>query len=233
MTDRRPGLTYAIIFAVIAVTFVLSHSANAQAQPPAVTPAASPEIHAVLEKIIHPKKAKVGDTVTARVTDNAKLKDGTEVPKGSHLVGTVTELKEKADKEGPAKIGLLFDKAQIKGGKDVPLSLALVSVAPRWEPGGVDSVAADNKMASTGRVDELSASSGQASGNPGDTTLSKGLGIRKGGVNTDPAAMQPGVSYIEGVNITSYAVTTPGTVLEAPKGSFYVDSGTRLLFLVQ
>src|SRR6516165_1483973 len=77
-------------------------------------------------------------------TEPAKLKDGTELPKGTHIVGKVTEIKLKADKEGHSKLGLLFDKAQLKDGKEVPLTMALVSVAPRWEAGGVDPVAAEN-----------------------------------------------------------------------------------------
>ena len=68
---------------------------------------ASPEIHAILEKIVHPKKVKVGDAVSARMTEPTKLKDGTELPKGTHILGKVTEIKMKADKEGPSKLGLL------------------------------------------------------------------------------------------------------------------------------
>lgn len=219
----------------VAVTFVPFYSAVAQgpaAAAPAAQSAASPEVHAVLDKIVMTKKAKVGDKVSARVTDNAKLKE-VEIPKGSHLTGTVTEVKEKADKEGPAKLAILFDKAQIKGGSEVPVSIALVSVAPPWQPGGVDSVAADNKLSGAGRINATSAATGRSTEGSGGDTLSKGLGIRTAGVNADPAAMQPGVSYVEGLNIAGYNMAAPGTVIESQKGTFYLDSGTRLLFLGQ
>ena len=133
-----------MLFLVVAMVTSPS-SLSAQGQPAATAaPPTSPEIHAVLEKVVHPKKVSVGDAVTARLTESTKLKDGTELPKGTHIVGKVTEIKVKADKEGPSKLGILFDKAQMKDGKEVPLTMALVSVAPRWEPGGVDPVAADN-----------------------------------------------------------------------------------------
>jgi len=105
---------------VVSTVVIANQVAAAQgtAAPPAQ--ASSPEIHAVLEKIVHPKKAKVGDEVVARMTDSTKLKDGTELPKGTKIVGKVTEVKMKADNEGPSKLGLLFDKAQLKDGKEIP-----------------------------------------------------------------------------------------------------------------
>ena len=122
-----------LTIASFAAVLLAAQLAVAQNQPAAAEPAASsPEIHATLEKIVHPKKVKVGDEVVARMTEPTKLKDGTELPKGTHIIGKVTDIKMKADKEGPSKLGLLFDKAQLKDGKEVPLSIALVSVAPHW-----------------------------------------------------------------------------------------------------
>ena len=97
----------------------------------------------------------------------------------------------KADKEGPSKLGLLFDKAQLKDGKEVPLTMALVSVAPHWEPGGVDPVAADNGAASAGRVTQMSQAAGRSDGSAGGDTLNKGLGVR-GATSVSETAMRPG-----------------------------------------
>jgi hypothetical protein len=221
-----------ILFAVVA-TVTTSSPLRAQGQPAATAaPPTSPEIHAVLEKIVHPKKVSVGDAVTARLTEPTKLKDGTELPKGTHIVGKVTEIKIKADKEGPSKLGLLFDKAQTKDGKEVPLMMALVSVAPRWEPGGVDPVAADNGASSAGRVSQMSQASGRADGSAGGDTLSKGLGVR-GASSVSETAMHPGVCYLPETTIASYSMGDPGTILQSAKSTVYLDSGTRLLLLVQ
>ena len=221
-----------MVFAVAISFMSIPEVSRAQSQPAATTAPASPEIHAVLEKIVHPKKVKVGDAVTARITDPTKLKDGTELPKGTHIVGKVTEIKLKADKEGPSKLGLLFDKAQLKDGKEVPLVMALVSVAPRWEPGGVDPVAAENGAASAGRVAQMSQSAGPASSGTGDDTLKKGLGIR-GAAQVSETAMHPGVCYLPDMTIASYSMGEPGTILQSTKNTVYVDSGSRLLLLVQ
>lgn len=174
----------------------------------------------------------VGDAVTARMTEPTKLKDGTELPKGTHIVGKVTEIKLKADKEGRSKLGLLFAKAQLKDGKEVSLMLALVSVAPRWEPGGVDPVAADNGAASAGRISQMSQAAGRTEGSAGGDTLNKGLGVR-GATAVSETAMYPGVSYLQDITIASYSMGEPGTILQSSKTTVYLDSGSRLLLLAQ
>ena len=229
---HRTGLPGCLLLAVVAAFVAIPQVSFAQSQAAAAPPPASPEIHAVLEKLVHPKKVKVGDQVSARMTEPAKLKDGTELPKGTHIVGKVTEIKLKADKEGPSKLGLLFDKAQLKDGKGVPLTMALVSVAPRWEAGGVDPVAAENQAASAGRVTEMSQAAGRTDGSAGGDTLSKGLGIR-GAKSVGEDAMHPGVCYLPDTTLASYSMGEPGTILQSTKNTVYLDSGTRLLLLVQ
>jgi hypothetical protein len=217
---------------ILLSAFGASRAALAQAQAAPTAESSSPEIHAVLEKVVHPKKVKVGDEVTARMTDPTKLKDGTELPKGTKIIGKVTEVKMKADKEGPSKLGLLFDKAQLKEGKEVPLTMALVSVAPRWEQGGVDPVAGENTGSSAGRVGQMSQQQGRAEGSAGSDTLNKGLGIR-GSSSASANAMRPGVSYIPDMTIASYSMGEPGTIVQSTKTTVYLDSGSRLLLLAQ
>ena len=221
-----------IIFTTVAFLISIPQVSRAQGEAAASAQPTSPEIHAVLDKLVHPKKVKVGDAVSARLTDSTKLNDGTELPKGTHIVGKVTEIKLKADKEGPSKLGLLFDKAQLKDGKEIPLTMALVSVAPHWEQGGVDPVAAENGAASAGRVTQMSQAAGRADASAGSDTLSKGLGIR-GATSVSETAMRPGMCYFQDMTIASYSMGEPGTILQSSKNTVYLDSGSRLLLLVQ
>lgn len=228
---NRTACLLLIAFAIVISLMSIPGAACAQSQAPA-TPATSPEIHAVLEKIVHPKKVKVGDPVVARVTEPTKLKDGTELPKGAHILGKVTEIKAKADKEGPSKLGLLFDKAQMKDGKEIPVVMALVSVAPRWESGGVDPVAAENGASGAGRITQMSQSAGPSANGTGDDTLKKGLGVR-GAASVSEQEMHPGVCYLQDTTMASYSMGEPGTILQSTKNTVYLDSGSRLLLLIQ
>ena len=218
---------------MVPALFIANEVAFAQTQAAETAQASSPEIHAVLEKVVHPKRVKVGDEVVARMTESTKLKDGTELPKGTKIVGKVTEVKMKADKEGPSKLGLLFDKAQLKDGKDMPVTMALVSVAPRWEQNGVDPVAAENTGSSAGRVDQMSQQQGRSEGSAGSDTLNKGLGIRGSSSASSANAMRPGVCYIQDMTIASYSMGEPGTIVQSTKTTVYLDSGSRLLLLAQ
>jgi hypothetical protein len=218
---------------IVPAVFIVNQAAFAQAQTAPAPQASSPEIHAVLEKIVHPKKVKVGDEVVARMTEPTKLKDGTELPKGTKIVGKVTEVKMKADKEGPSKLGLLFDKAELKDGKEIPVTMALVSVAPRWEQGSVDPVAGENTGSSAGRVNQMSQQQGRSEGSAGGDTLNKGLGIRGSSSASSANAMRPGVCYIQDMTIASYSMGEPGTIVQSTKTTVFLDSGSRLLLLAQ
>ena len=81
---------------------------------------------------------KTGDTVTAHLLAPTKLPDGTELPKGTKLVGTITDVKAKADKEGPSKMGLLFTTLAPKNGKETTISMVLVTVAPHTQQNDID-----------------------------------------------------------------------------------------------
>jgi hypothetical protein len=201
----------------------------AQGQTAPQAPAKPPEIHAILDRVVHPSRVKVGDSVTARITEPTKLRDGTEIPNGAHVIGKVTEIKKKADKEGPSKLGLLFDKAQLKDGKVIQVLMALVSVAPRSEPGSLDSLGAD-KMAGNGlrHAAEMEANGSS----PGEVNLAVSGGVR-GSTKVTETALQPGVCYLPDITIASYSMGQPGTILQSAKSTVYLDSGSRLLLQLQ
>ena len=233
--------------AVLAVTVLSFTSALGQAPaaaPPAATQAAPPaaaqaapqfdnRVFAEFDKLVHVKRVKVGDVVTAHLTAPAKMRDGTELPKGSKLVGSITEVKVKSDSEGPSKLGLLFTKVVSKNGPEIPIQLALVTVAPHTQQNSVDTLTGGNPMSSTNRV---AAGTTNATLNQKTTegeALSRGLGARAPASKTNVAesALEPGKSYLPDVVLVSYSMGSPGTILESKSGSVYLDSGIRLLLL--
>ena len=112
------------------------------------------------------------------------------------------------------------------------MTMALVSVAPRWEQGSVDPVAAENTGSSAGRVNQMSQQQGRSEGSSGSDTLNKGLGIR-GASSTSADAMRPGICYVPDMTIASYSMGEPGTIVQSSKTTVYLDSGSRLLLLAQ
>lgn len=228
-SPNRSARSIMLAFALVVSGMFIPSNSCAQGQVAPTAPAKPPEIHAILEKVVHPNGVKVGDSVAARMTEPTKLRDGTEIPKGAHILGKVTEIKKRADKEGPSKLGILFDKVQLKDGKSVQLIMALVSVAPRSEPGSLDSLGAD-KMAGNGlrHAAEMEANGSS----PGEVNLAVSGGVR-GSTKVTETEMQPGVCYVPDIKISSYSMGEPGTILQSSKNTVYLDSGSRLLLQVQ
>lgn len=230
------------IAATASLALMMCLSAVGQAATPqASAPAAQADqqfdnrMFAELDKLVHVHRVKVGDKVTAQLVAPAKLRDGTELPKGTKLIGAVTEVKEKSDNEGPSKLGLLFTKAAPKNGAEIPLQMALVTVAPHNQQNNIDSLSGGNPMSSINRV---SAGTTNATLNQKTTEgepLSRGLGARAPAAraNVNDAVMEPGKSYLPNVALVSYSMGTPGTVLESKSGSVYIDSGIKMMFLQQ
>jgi hypothetical protein len=230
----RFGRYVFVVIPFVAVVFVAAAGGHAQVQTQAASPPQSDNrIFADFDKLIHVNRAKVGDTVTAHVTVPTKLRDGTELPKGSKLVGHITEFKVKADKEGPSKLGLLFTNVVMKNSKEIPVRMALVAVAPHGQLNDVDLLTAGNPFSGGNRMQAGSGANTLNNTTNEGEALSRGLGARAPTSKTSvtSAQMMPGKSYLPEVVMVSYSTAAPGTILESKTGSVYVDSGSRLLLL--
>src|ERR1700761_2910981 len=84
-------------------------------------------VPASLTKKIDASKVKVGKEVSAVITEDTKLPDGTELPKGTKLVGTVTSV---PGKDGATRLAFDFDRAVLQHtGQTVLVHTAMTSVA--------------------------------------------------------------------------------------------------------
>lgn len=83
---------------------------------------------ATLAQAIDAKKMHSGQKFEAKLTDTVHLKNGTELPKGTTLVGTVAT--DKMGVDGKSTLALRFTKADVKGGKVIPIEATIVGVAP-------------------------------------------------------------------------------------------------------
>ncbi|HEV2103164.1 MAG TPA: hypothetical protein VGR58_10335 [Candidatus Acidoferrum sp.] len=86
-------------------------------------------INAELTAPVDSKKAKPGDPVAARTTEPTKSNGKTVIPKGSKLVGHVTQASARAKGDSESAVGIVFDKAILKNGQEVPLNVAIRALA--------------------------------------------------------------------------------------------------------
>jgi hypothetical protein len=74
------------------------------------------------------KTAKSGDSVVVQTKDSVKVSDGTEIPKGSKLMGHVLEAKASGGSEN-SQVAIQFDHVEIKGGQSLAVQSQIQSIA--------------------------------------------------------------------------------------------------------
>jgi hypothetical protein len=108
-----------------------SAAAGAESSPGSLNPGTT--LQAELTKSIDTKKVKTGDEVTAKLLQD--VKDGNLViRKGSKLIGHVTDAQIKTKENAQSKLGIVFDKAILKGGQEVAFKGVVISFSAPAEP---------------------------------------------------------------------------------------------------
>src|SRR6266566_3251588 len=106
-----------------------STSASAQNGQANAALAGGTAFNPALSSPIDSKKCKPGDQLTAHTTEAAKSEGKTVIPKGSKLVGHVTQASARAKGESESALGIVFDKAILKNGQEIPLSAGIQAIA--------------------------------------------------------------------------------------------------------
>ena len=157
---------------------------------------------ATLNKSVDARHAKVGDRVTAKTTEAVKSDGKVVIPKGSTLVGHVTEATARAQGQSQSSLGIAFDRAILKGGRELPLHA------------GIQALAASSAVASASanemEADAMASGGGSAYGHSSASRpgMVGGVGSTVGataGTVTNSAASVPG-------SATSAVDSTAGSV---------------------
>jgi hypothetical protein len=118
-------------------------------------------INAELSAPVDSKKAKPGDPVAARTTEPTKSNAKTVIPKGSKLVGHVTQASARAKGDSESALGIVFDKAILKNGQEVPLNVRIQALASAQSAATAN---AGEDLAAAGGAGAYTAGSGRAAG---------------------------------------------------------------------
>jgi hypothetical protein len=168
---------------------------SADASPTASAVEMSP-INGELVSKLDSKTAKTGDSVVVQTKASAKTADGTEIPKGSKLIGHVIGA-QSSGAGANSQVALLFDHIELKGGQSLPVHSQIQSIAPA---GGAASGSAIN---------------GSPAGSPSNPSASAGNGA-SGAAGAAPAASDgPAAGTVVAKNGQIAIITTsiPGVLL--------------------
>ncbi len=240
-----------------------STSTSAKAGHSSASLADGAAMNATLSQPVDTRKNKPGDQVTARTTQATKSEGKVVVPKGSKLIGHVTECKQRSKEEKESALGIVFDKAILKNGEEVPLNVTIRALAAAQTAtassfgsddlaagggavgsarasggggalGGVRSTAG----AATSVVTNTAANAGGVAGGAVNSTVNA-AGAARGAVGGLNAAGQltsnsQGVFGLEGLNLNAGASnSTQGSLITSTSKNVHLDSGTQLLLVSQ
>ncbi len=132
-------------------------------------------VDAQLQNTIDVKKAKVGDEVVLRTTKAIKEEGKTVIPKGTNLIGRITEVQQRSKDNSMSKIGMVFDRVE---GKNLaaPITASIVSITYARA-----TASADDTLNSTLSGSSQSSASTSSGGSSGGGLLG-GVGGTVGGV---------------------------------------------------
>jgi hypothetical protein len=138
-------------------------SGSAQAGGNSTSLASGTAMNAALSQPVDAKKSKPGDPVIARTTEATKSEGKVVIPKGTKLVGHVTEAKARAKGQSESALGIAFDKAILKNGQEVPLNVTIQALAAT-QTAASSSVGEDDLGAGGGAIASGRSSGGGALG---------------------------------------------------------------------
>jgi trimeric autotransporter adhesin len=144
-----------------------------------------------LQNKVDVKDARVGDQVVLKTTKAIKSGGETVVPKGSRLIGRITDVQQRTKANGGSRLGMVFDRIEGKG-LSSPISASIVSIT---------NAAASGRIADTAEAD-LSGSSA-TSANAGRSTGGSGGGLLGGVTNTVGGVLNTTTQTAGGVTNTA------------------------------
>jgi hypothetical protein len=99
---------------------------------------------------IDSKSARVGDQVVLKTREKMVTANGTVIPKGSRLVGHVTDVQAHSGGHADSSLSFAFDRAELKNGQSVAIQSVIRAVAPPATMVAAGSMDGDSSMGMAG-----------------------------------------------------------------------------------
>ena len=179
------------------------------------------------------KTAKTGDSVVVQTKASIKTADGTEIPKGSKLVGHVLAAKASAAGDN-SQVALQFDHFELKGGQNLPVHSQIQSITPA---GGAASTSGPGANPSTSGTNGGSRASGAQQGTGADSAAAAGSGAPAAGtVVAKTGNIAIATTSVPGVLLANNApgqqdprMAEASSILLGAKQDIQLDGGTQMV----
>jgi len=198
-----------------------------------------------LSKSLDAKKLKANDKLEARTVIDLLSHGQIVIPRNTKIIGHVTEAKAHSKHSPGARLGISFDKAMMKNGRELPLQVSVQAIArPLQTPPafpaddtvaatatGIPSASQSQRGSITG-----AASTGTQFPNQGGYPPGGGPGLQPDSASSAASTVSPlaptskGVVGIKGLSLDS---SGPASVISSKTDNVRLDSGAQLILRVQ
>ena len=201
-----------------------------------VTLAGGTPILVELNNGVDSKKAKVGDAIVAHTTAALKSTDDrTILPKGAKIEGHITQADAKSKGGTESALGIQFDKAFMKDGGEIPLSVVIQAIGAPANFSGAGDASSLPSPSNTGTTQTSPMATAhmppptaqEAGGAPADAGAAAASSPRLDGKSR-------GAIGLRGITLNDEpANNRPATVVVSNGKTVHLDGGTQLLLVVQ
>jgi hypothetical protein len=209
--------------------------------------AAGTVIPVELTKTVDAKKAKTGDEVIAKVTQDMKSTTGeVVVAKDTKVLGHVTEAQARSKEQKESEVAIAFDRAVMKNGSEMQMPMSIQAIIGPQNNGPQNNQNSGGGGGSYGSVPQPGASSnpnaargGGMGGSAPSPTPSPMSGNIPSDAQSGTSSRPPITAQTEGVIGISDLKLTPtapaanqGSVVSSEKNNVKLESGTLMLLRV-
>ncbi|HTZ49729.1 MAG TPA: hypothetical protein VMH20_19220 [Verrucomicrobiae bacterium] len=201
-------------------------------------------IPATLTKAVDSDKVKKGDQVTARTIAATKADGKTVIPEDSIVRGHVTQTSARGRGDSFSTLGIVFDKAVLKNGEEMPINVNVQAIAP--PASAVNSAPSPSTTPLKGGSSKGGAGQGNSSpatpASPptvpdtvGNTGTNQATPAVKGGLD-DNGVLKPnsrGVYGFQGIGMATSSDGQHAAVITSTDKSVHLNSGTQLLLAAE
>ena len=197
-----------------------------------------------LTRSIDAKKARAGDEVVTRVTQDLRNDAGAViVAKDTKVVGHITQVQARSKEQKESEVAISFDRVLTKNGEPMQLPMSIQAIiAP---PNANSNAAGAQPTAGYPAPGGATTSSGGRMGSAGTmggtspgASVPQTAGTLPSGTPSGTQAQQPitgntkGVVGIANLSLSTAADTMQGSVVSSEKNNVKLDDGTFLLLRV-
>lgn len=224
-------MRYLSLVCLVILSIGLHGQTTAAKAPAGVT------LQAELTKGIDVKKVKAGDVVNARTTSAATLADGTDLPKGTKLLGKVTDARAKSSSDKTSHVAFCLEQAVTKDGHEIPLQVMVTSLTvPMDSP---DLAALTGGAHGGGATPPNAAAAPTTASNPNTTYVQQSVmksqtqqaPETEGAVGHAPNQHMT-VGNLPGAILTSADGTSKSALVDLPNENVWLGQGTKMTLFV-